>query len=410
MPSSTVINTEPSIAQLENAFVAFNKVSADLGTYYKGLELKVSELNAELESSHSERIKELTEKARLAARLSALMDALPGGVLVLDKRGSVLQENAVANGMLGVSTVRKNWCSTLRSLDCSDTSLDSEFTLSNGKRIAASYSPYGDDEGTIVLLTDVSESHRINLLANREQRLTALGEMAARLAHQIRTPLSAAILYLSHLATLLRGHKNSKGTVKKVLSHLQQIENLVEGLLSYIRGDSNEKHEFCLASVIREARDATLPKLDAVQGTIHFRQFDRSEYRIWGDRAAFFNALTNLIENAAEATRASPEININLKTDSGQYVIEVGDNGAGIADSIRNQIFDPFFSTRTHGTGLGLAVVSSVIKAHNGKIEVTDSDQGGALFRITIPPGIEEQEAYSGIWSNAIEHTKPESI
>ena len=144
-------------------------------------------------------------------------------------------------------------------------SLEGELTCLDGRRISISSSSYGDSGDTIALLTDVSENHRLNTLINREERLAALGEMAARLAHQLRTPLSCAILYLSHPA--LR-QENDKSLISgKILNRLQQIERLIDGMLSYIRGDLHSGSQFSITDLVTEVADSTTPLLLACNGT-----------------------------------------------------------------------------------------------------------------------------------------------
>ena len=109
------------------------------------------------------------------------------------------------------------------------------------------------------------------------------------------------------------------------------------------------------------------------------------EESVQGNQEALFNALSNLVENAILCAEQSPFIRLSAVCEQGNLIFSVTDNGPGVEDDLKESIFDPFFSTRSTGTGLGLAVVASVARAHGGKAEVDDNDTGGACFRISIP-------------------------
>ncbi|MBN4075912.1 ATP-binding protein, partial [Gammaproteobacteria bacterium AH-315-E17] len=106
---------------------------------------------------------------------------------------------------------------------------------------------------------------------------------------------------------------------------------------------------------------------------------------IQGNQEALFNALTNIVENAIQAIKQKPLISLRLSKAGEMFLIEIEDNGPGIDDSIKELIFNPFFSTRAMGTGLGLAVVASAVTEHKGNIQVIPAAQGGTIFRLFIP-------------------------
>ena len=406
--STNIIDTpDISINQLEEVFATFNQVSIDLGSSYRELETRVSRLSEELAATHSARIRELTEKETIAAKLSALMDALPGGVLALDANTIIREENPVAIQILGKSFQGKSWNTALENSTTTEPVLNGELSFQNGKRISISSSAYGDEGDTIMLLTDVSENYRLNNLINREKRLAALGEMAARLAHQVRTPLSSAILYLSHLSFPAAQQAKSTTTVNKILNRLRQIESLIDGMLSYIRGDMTVNQEFCLVDLLREVKDAMSLQIKSANGKLKLHHLNH-RCVIRGDKEALFNALTNLVENSIQAVEGNPAITLSLDKEDQFFKIRVEDNGPGIDASIKEQVFDPFFSTRLGGTGLGLAVVLSAVKAHGGEVTIKSASNNGALLELSIPVDISIEE--SGIWGSEHHHNNVQSI
>ncbi|MGB2331585.1 MAG: PAS domain-containing protein, partial [Pseudomonadales bacterium] len=160
------------------------------------LQSRVDDLTRELSSSRAERQRELAEKESLAHRLTALLDALPGGVLVLDQRHTIKLANPVAIDLLGEPLLNMNFLSVIGECAASVSRDGSQILLRSGRRISISnqlQDGYGDQ---VVLITDVTETFEAQQERSRNDRLSALGEMIARLAHQIRTPLASSLLYL----------------------------------------------------------------------------------------------------------------------------------------------------------------------------------------------------------------------
>lgn len=404
MNSTNQNYTDVSISQLEEVFAAFNQVSADLGSNYRDLEMQVASLSEELAATHSARIRELTEKSQLAAKLSALMAALPGGVVVLDSQSTVSEENPAAIHILGSSFQGTSWNEALQVAPSIETPLEGEVSLRNGKRVSIGSSSYGQKGDTIILLTDVTESSRLNDLMNREQKLAALGEMAARLAHQVRTPLSSAILYLSHLEFPTSRKDSSRSISGKILSRLRQIERLVEGMLSYIRGDCTDNKKFSLRQLLIDVEDSASTQLQSANGSLVLANSAHA-CMINGDREALYNAISNLIENSIQAKPKSPRLSLSLVQDEGSYVVTIEDNGPGIEPSIRERVFEPFFSTRSIGTGLGLAVVLSVVRAHGGEVSIHTATSGGASIKLSLPDHGQPISNDSGIWASGPDST-----
>ena len=396
---STEAHTETTLSKskLEELFTTFNQVSVDLGSRYRELETRVAQLNSELAASHSARLQELTEKEQLAAKLGSLMDTLPGGVLVLNSDGDVLEETSSAQRILGQSVKDLNWKEILGTTNREHLMLNGELSLENGLRVCISSSSYGESGDIVILLTDVSENYRLRKLIDREERLSELGEMSARLAHQIRTPLSTAILYLSHLPTEPESIQSLPIT-KKILGRLRQIESLTDGMLSYIRGEGRMLSEFPLEKVFDEVKDANTMQVEKFGGEL---QLDIPDVPCpyFGDREAILNSLSNLVDNSIKAARFNPCIRLSLTIQGSFYLLSVEDNGPGISESIREHIFEPFYSNRSGGTGIGLAVVHSAIKAGGGEIAIRTARGGGALIEILLPTGQSQHGNMDGTWN-----------
>jgi two-component system sensor histidine kinase FlrB len=397
MSTEALTETPLTKSKLEELFTKFNQVSVDLGSRYRELETRVAQLNSELAASHSARLQELTEKEQLAAKLGSLMDTLPGGVLVLNCDGYVLEETSSAQRILGQSVKDLNWKEILKTTNREQLVLNGELSLNNGVRVSISSSSYGESGDIVILLTDVSENYRLRKQIDREERLSELGEMSARLAHQIRTPLSTAILYLSHLPTKSDSIQ-SLPVAKKILDRLRQIESLTDGMLSYIRGEGKTLSEFSLRTVFEDVKDANTMQVERFGGELQI-DIPHGPCPYLGDREAIFNSLSNLVDNSVKAARFNPCIRLSLSIQGSFYQLTVEDNGPGISESIREHIFDPFYSNRSGGTGIGLAVVHSAIKAGGGEIAIRTAKGGGALIEILLPIRQPQQSNMDEIWN-----------
>lgn len=384
--------TEPlSASQLEQAFEVFNRVSHELDTSYRELETKVAGLTNELASARTARLKELAEKERLAHRLSSLISVLPGGVLIVNARQVIRDVNPEALELLGEPLINQSWADVLQRVTGIDQSLcqkiqqTKEMQLLNGKCISVVSRQLDQSGDAVVLITDVSEIHQLQEQLGRKKRLTALGEMAARLAHQIRTPLSSTTLYLSQLGRQDLVVEQRQKISAKVSERLNHMGNLVDSMLSFVRGESPASEVIYVNEVLRDFKATVLPQLEKNQSTLVVPEVDNT-LSIVGEHDELTGALSNLAMNALEAANGPVVLEIWVGALNNHWLqIRVRDNGPGISEDIIDRIFDPFFTTRSQGTGLGLAVVAMTISNHGGEISAQNRPQGGAEFLINLP-------------------------
>ena len=371
---------------LEDAFQTFNQLSDQLASSYHALEQQVSHLNEELTKSHDARLKELTEKERLANRLSTLLQALPGGVIVLDSDGRVQEFNPAAVDLLGTPLQDQLWTDVIKRAFLPRTDDGHEVSLADGRRVNISTCPLTNEPGQIILITDVSEMRELQDNLNQKQRLVEMGEMAASLAHQIRTPLASAMLYNSNLKRVDLAKDDQARYVGKIKDRLAHLEHIVNDMLMYARSNSTGIEEnFNMANLFTELElylDAHLLKTRIDFGW----QDQTNKISVRANKQMLLSALSNLCVNAIQAMHGEGKIKVTARV-SGDSTIEilVCDDGPGIPDKKLNNIFDPFFTTRNEGTGLGLAVVKAIIHAHKGDIIVDSREGVGTTFIVQIP-------------------------
>ena len=372
--------------ELQDAFHVFNRMSLQLESSYRDLEQQVARLTGELAAARSERLRQLAEQERLAHRLTRLLETLPGGVVVLDGRGIVQECNPAALALLGEPLLGQAWHDIMQRACTPQTHPDrADITLVNGRRITLSARALDAEPGQILLLTDVTETRALQQLVERQQRLSAMGEMAASLAHQIRTPLAAALLYLAHLNRPQLPDAERGRVADKIFARLHHLEHMVNDMLMFARGGASQVEAVDLDALLTELQQTLEPQLLVLQGRLVIDNAAPGKI-LHGSRAALTGALLNLATNALQACGAGVRLHIEVRSVGSDGVqVCVRDNGPGISAAGIERIFEPFFTTRPDGTGLGLAVVRAVVEAHHGSVSVQSQAGQGACFTLRLP-------------------------
>ena len=374
--------------ELEQAFTLFNEVSAQLTGAYHELQQQVERLTRELEVANGELRHQLLQKEALSQRLSHLLAAMPAGVVVLDQLGRVTEMNPAAQALLGVAVLGESWVAVAEArLRQAGSTLEWELAVETGqgvRRVAISSSPLDAAGGQVVLIHDVTEAYAMQRELQRHQRLSAMGEMAAGLAHQLRTPLATALLYAAHLN---RPHLPEGERVRfadKVLARLRHLEHLIQDMLLFVKGETAGQESVSVPALLAELGQVMEPQM-ALRG-LRFTIEDRSDGAcIVGSRKALTGALLNLLENAMQACPEGAAVGLKGVAEEGEVVLEVVDSGPGIDPRVQERLFEPFYTTRAEGTGLGLAIVRGVAEAHGGSVRVVSTPGAGSEFSLRLP-------------------------
>lgn len=371
--------------QLTSAFHAFNELSQNLAESYQGLQEQVAGLRQELTAARDRGMQTLLEKEKITRRMQRILAALPAGVIVLDGDAKVIDANAVASTLLVGPLQGEPWSEIMQRSFLSEFDNPHERQLHCGRHVSISSSPLNDEAGQIVLLSDVTEMRDLQNFVQRQKHLSAMGEMLASMAHQVRTPLSTAILYASHLQGRNLPELQQQRFAGKILERLKHLERQVNDMLIFAREGKMLMETFSLKQLLTNVSEAMHDSIDS--GNIHFHidnQADTDE--ILGNENALRSMLMNLLENAAQAVAGAGNIRLTVQQpDQRQLQFSVTDDGPGIEPEHLQRIFDPFFTTRSNGTGLGLAVVDSVVRAHGGELHCVSNVQQGSVFHFTLP-------------------------
>lgn len=384
---------EMKAQELQRAFDVFNQVSLELTQAYEGLQARVESLTTELAVANGELRRQYQEKEALSERLSLLLNALPAGVVVLDSQATVSEANPVARSMFGDSIFGRDW-KALAQAKLSATDAPDEWQL-EARRVAIAESPIDSAGGRLLLIHDITAAHELKANVERNQRLAAMGEMAASLAHQLRTPLATALLYSANLAQPELSDAARTRFAGKATEQLKRLERLIQDVLLFARGESIGRDVIPVAALISEAA-LTMEPLCLEKGVSLSVACEFGESIIAGSRKALSGALLNLLENALQACEGRNEQSSGIRLGAivkGRVLrISVRDTGGGISPEAQARIFEPFFTTRGQGTGLGLAIALGVVRAHGGTIDVSSTPGEGSEFVIELPVGLASEE------------------
>lgn len=383
MTDPAIPNPPSSPEELQQAFNLFNQVSEQLTGAYMDLQKEVEQLTSALEVTNRELRRQLEEKENLSQRLSRLLAALPGGVVVLDAAGQVDEANPAALALLRALLPGEAWRAVC-AREFRPTSVPGEWLLGDDRRVAISSSRMGEQGGEILLLQDVTEAYRLQEQLQLHKRLSSMGEMVAGLAHQLRTPLAAALLYTSHLHGELAAEDRER-FADKALARLHTLERLIKDMLVFVRGGKGEQEKIAVAALVADVQHVMEPQM--AQHGLQFAVVDRSAGAgLLGSRQALSGALLNLLANAMQACSRGGQVTLTVEMDGPAWLVcRVQDTGRGIPQPVQERLFEPFFTTRTDGTGLGLAIVREVTQMHGGEVAVYSAEGRGSEFVLRLP-------------------------
>jgi two-component system sensor histidine kinase PilS (NtrC family) len=264
--------------------------------------------------------------------------------------------------------------------------------------LGVSVSPYvdhiGRDAGTIVIVQDLTQLRSMEEAVKTSERLAAIGEVAAGLAHELRNPLAAlsGSIELLRKRSLAKDDVNGQRLMDIVLRETERLDGLVSDFLGYARPAPPHVEPVDLDRLVEDT--LAVFRNDVALGHTHglVANLRGGGRRVRVDVGQIKQVLWNLLINALQAMPEGGAIRVSTRPRAGEegaLVIEVEDDGPGIQPADMRRIFEPFFTTKEGGTGLGLATVYRIVEAHGGRIDVHSAWGHGATFQITLPAGDE---------------------
>lgn len=231
---------------------------------------------------------------------------------------------------------------------------------------------------TVVLWRLTRRAEQLLIGAERDRRLVTLGEMSAVLAHEIRNPLAALKGHAQLLQERLPGGSPEHEKAERVVREARRLEELTEDLLRFVRAPQVEPAPCDPAALLADAARS----VDATRVRLHTARAPR----VWRlDAARVQQVLVNLLRNAVEASPSDAPAEASVEGGEGGLVFTVRDHGPGLPAGDPSRLFEPFYTTRVHGTGLGLAVARRIVELHGGAITARTHPDGGGEFRVVLP-------------------------
>ncbi|WP_247663425.1 PAS domain-containing sensor histidine kinase [Shewanella sp. MMG014] len=320
--------------------------------------------------------------ANMSNQMAHILQAMPSGVVIINGDGVVTLANPVATELLGRPLQGAKWFEIINRAFSPQEDDGHEVSLKNGRRVKLAITPLTPEPGQLIVLTDLTETRLLQKNLSHLQRLSALGKMVATLAHQVRTPLSAAMLYASNLASPKLAETAKKRFQSKLVDRLNELERQVNDMLLMAKNKQDDVSEALLAEAIIEPVLANCEPI-AENKSCKLQYFNHSSDAILANGNALSSAINNLVMNSLEAN--ATEVRIITSSTDHRLNIDVIDNGKGLAVDMQQQILEPFFTTKSQGTGLGLAVVQTVVRNHNGTVQVSSQPDKGCLIRLSFP-------------------------
>jgi PAS domain S-box-containing protein len=352
-------------------------------------------LMAQLKEKEKE-LRELRAKAEERAGIAEdynenILQSVPSGVISLDHQWRVVKMNSSAERILQVKAF------DLASTDARETlrefigSANAEgrgqivYRTRTGRRLWLDYSltplvdAHGKDIGRLLIFTDLTELKALEAQAELRERLSSLGEMAAGIAHELRNPMGVISGYMRLLSKKV--DPSLTGTVKAVSREVSDMERIISDFLAFARPGEPSCSEMPLKPLVEDCIHSAIGERKDIQALISVPD----GMVLWADDTLLRQVFTNLIQNAAEAQDRDGVIEVSAQSVNEAVVVTVADRGPGIDEAVRTRMFQPFFTTKDKGTGLGLAMVHRIVTVHGGSIDVVTPPEGGTRFILTFP-------------------------
>ncbi len=402
-------NQEPGETKLLlQAFEKFTHASNSLESAFGQLRAHAQRLTEELEAKNVELEISLREKQEAQNYLRTILERLPCGVFVLDDKGDLALCNPMASEVLEqtrakagsgkrkpfLSSEMRNFFLASASADATKADVEVPFSRNNKKRIlATSGTPLtneaGNKIGTLHIIRDITEMKALQEQSKRVERLSAMGEMAVELAHEIRNPLASIELFASLLVKDLSG--DLRRWAENIRVGIRSLNTIVSNMLHFAKPIPPTCSRVSIHEVIQEILNFVDPIMQQRDVRVE-SSLSAAEPVISGDQELLKQMMLNLIFNAMKAMPSQGSLiirtrNISSGTASEEpscLELQVQDTGIGIPPENLNRIFDPFFTTNKNGTGLGLSVVHQIVERHSGRITVSSEVNRGTTFTIVF--------------------------
>ncbi len=257
----------------------------------------------------------------------------------------------------------------------------------------------GEAIGAVLFFKDLTRVEQLEERERLRDRLASLGEMAAGIAHELKNPLAGIEVMAGLLRRQVPDSPDAQALLADIMSEAKLANSIVVEMLEFVRPIRLQLEDTDVAEVLKQAMSEAERKASRGDVTVTVT-VQAGLPKIDGDHnqlcQVFMNLLTNAFEAldgrgairlsaTAQSVEQDPAFSGNDGTPGTAVVVDVCDDGPGVASGMTDRIFDPFFTTKTTGTGLGLPIVRKIVDAHDGRIDLTSEPGRGTRFRVTLP-------------------------
>ena len=344
-----------------------------------------------------------------SAFANEVVSHLPVGLIATDRRGRVTFFNSAAEQITGLhrgliqhqkpdELLPEGLCGVQEQLDRGEivTEREMECSFAPDKTIPLSISAVsianesGEFLGQVLIMRDLSEVRRLQDEVRRQEKLAAMGGLAAGVAHEVRNPLSSIKALATFFAGQFEDGSESHEAAKVMVQEVDRLNRVITELLEFSRPTDLKRQASDVGQLIY--RSIQLVQQDAANKRIEIKMSITDDIcSAWIDPDRLTQCLLNLYLNAIQAMEDGGTLTVTCKPgETGNFIIVVSDTGSGIPGDHLDKVFDPYYTTKSKGTGLGLAIVQKIVEAHGGSTTVRSASDEGTTFSINIPCGDEE--------------------
>ena len=401
-----------SVENLALVFETFNKNTQRLKEAYDALREKVARLDRELEEKNRQLSLKVGELSRTKNYLSDILEAMTDGVVAVNLEGRITTFNKAAQRITGYSSsevehrsygeVFGDGFGEFARLGAGRSAppghVASELRTKDGSVVPVSESValltdrYGNVVGAVKVFQDLSEVVKLREEVRQKDRLAAVGQMAATVAHEIRNPLGGIEGFAALLARDIPEHDPKSVLVEKVLTGTRSLNRVVSELLAFSRPMEFRFGEIDCEDLLRSVLSLAGDAASGVEVSIETVPPGEPAVLV-GDAELLGQAFLNLMLNAFQSMPDGGTLRIGIDRERAadlerpSVTITFADTGCGMSQEVMSRMFEPFFTTREKGTGLGLSVAARIVEGHGGRIAVTSEQGVGSTFELHLPCG-----------------------
>lgn len=316
------------------------------------------------------------------ASVQLWFEAIPVGIIIIDNHGAIVHANNMAFELFVFNPKFEKWSQVLQN-NVKGSSDNGHYLFTHkGQHLVLKTQSLPNNCGQLIMLIDESEIKHNNESTLKIEKINSIGKLSATLAHQLRTPLSTAYLYLSNLDFEKASKEDIRVYQQKIIEQLDNIKQQIDSVLLVHKGTQVICEKI---NIIEEVRNISR-NFNELYPHVNIKlTIESDSIFVVANQTSLRGALNNIVENAIQASMHNKSINIYVKNINQSVVIDVVDFGKGISDENLEKIMSGFFTTKKDGNGLGLSIARNIIEAHGGKLTIQSELENYTKISISLP-------------------------